>query len=144
MSRPKLRGRLKPRYCICGSMNAASESLVLNFGLGALECPHSPHQGMPWSSAAPVTGNAGGLGVQLFRPVIAQHGLDALEGLPVHIGWIPILHDDPPFFGRTELLLCPPAVTSGRTHPRRQRRLTASPASGSSYAAINCCASARA
>src|SRR5947208_14658690 len=65
-----------------------------------------------------VTGNAGGLGVEIFRPVVVQHGLDALEGLPVHIGWIPILRADPPFFGRTKLLVCPPAVSSGRTHPR--------------------------
>ena len=63
-----------------------------------------------------VTWNAACLVVQIFRPIVAQHGLDALEGLPVDIGWIFVLHDDPPFLVRTELPLCPPAVAFARTH----------------------------
>jgi len=64
-----------------------------------------------------VTWNAAGLVVQIFRPIVAQHGLDALEGFPAHIGWIFVLHDDPPFLARTELPLCPTAMPFGRTHP---------------------------
>ena len=64
-----------------------------------------------------VTWNAAGLVVQIFRPIVAQHGLDALKGFPAHIGWIFVLHDDPPFLARTELPLCPTAMPFGRTHP---------------------------
>jgi len=67
-----------------------------------------------------VTWNAAGLVVQIFRPIVAQHGLDALEGFPIHIGWIFVLHDDPPFLVRLPGGF--PGVFYAATDPRGSSR----------------------
>ena len=50
-----------------------------------------------------VTGNAAGLVVQIFRPIVAQHGLDARSKVSQSV--------------RTELPLCRTVMPFGRTHP---------------------------
>ena len=48
------------------------------------------------------------LGAQIIAPIVAQDGLDLLEGLPAHIGGIFVLHDNPPFRHRPWRLLRAP------------------------------------
>src|SRR3954469_9954103 len=43
-----------------------------------------------------VTGRAARLAAEILRVVVAQHRLDPLEGLPINVGRIAVLHHDPP------------------------------------------------
>src|SRR3954469_12968172 len=43
-----------------------------------------------------VAGRAARLAAEVLRVVVAQHRLDPLEGLPIDVGRIAVLHHDPP------------------------------------------------
>src|SRR3954464_5499771 len=65
-----------------------------------------------------VARDASGLVDQILGPVVAQHGLNALESLPLDECRIPVLHDDLPFLERAALVLCPAVPSPPRTHLR--------------------------
>src|SRR6185369_361305 len=65
-----------------------------------------------------VARGASGLVEQILGPVVAQHGLNALEGLPVDECRILVLHDDLPFLERAALVLCPAVSSPPWTHLR--------------------------
>ncbi len=56
-----------------------------------------------------VAWDAAALGAQVLSPVVAQHDLYLLEGVPPNVGWIFVLHHDPPVPCRPRRLLWPSA-----------------------------------
>ena len=47
-----------------------------------------------------VARDAAALNAQVLGPIVAQHGLDLLEGAPANVGRIFVLHHDPPLHCR--------------------------------------------
>src|SRR5204863_9706248 len=63
-----------------------------------------------------VARDASGLVDQILGPIVAQHGLNALESLPLDECSILVLHDDRLFLERAALVVCPALSSPPRTH----------------------------